>query len=140
MSSGTNEPEAGTAPVLYLSHGAPPLADDPVWTRQLADWSAELPRPENILIISGHRKDAPITLSSTTGAPLVYDFWGFPDKYYEVGYDAPPATAVAAEVAALLGTPGHFVVRDEVPRSGSRPAAVRGIGRRVRRRQRPEFP
>ena len=74
---------------------------------------AELPRPENILIISAHWEDAPITLSSTTGAPLVYDFWGFPGKYYEVGYDAPPATAVAAEAAALLGTPGHCVVRHE---------------------------
>ena len=32
-------------PVLYLSHGAPPLADDPVWTRQLADWSARFGQP-----------------------------------------------------------------------------------------------
>lgn len=32
-------------PALYLSHGAPPLADDPVWPGQLADWSAGLPRP-----------------------------------------------------------------------------------------------
>ena len=27
-------------PVLYLSHGAPPLADDPQWTRELADWAS----------------------------------------------------------------------------------------------------
>ena len=30
-------------PALYLSHGAPPLADDPVWPGQLAAWSAALP-------------------------------------------------------------------------------------------------
>src|ERR671929_5801 len=26
----------GRMPALYLSHGAPPLADDPVWTREVA--------------------------------------------------------------------------------------------------------
>src|SRR5438128_2565004 len=36
-------------PVLYLSHGAPPLADDPVWTRQLADWSRGFAKPANNL-------------------------------------------------------------------------------------------
>ncbi len=30
-------------PAIYLSHGAPPLADDTQWTRQLADWSRALP-------------------------------------------------------------------------------------------------
>ena len=33
------------APVLYLSHGAPPLADDERWTAELAGWSADLPQP-----------------------------------------------------------------------------------------------
>jgi len=41
-------------PVLYLSHGAPPLADDKVWTGQLAAWSADLPRPTSILVVSAH--------------------------------------------------------------------------------------
>ena len=72
-------------PVLYLSHGAPPLADDPVWTRQLADWSARFGKPKNILMVSAHWEEAPLALSSTSGrTPLVYDFWGFPQKYYEV--------------------------------------------------------
>ncbi|MFN2346845.1 MAG: hypothetical protein ABR616_14175 [Dermatophilaceae bacterium] len=31
-----------TTPTLYLSHGAPPLADDDRWTRELSDWSAQL--------------------------------------------------------------------------------------------------
>ena len=35
----------GRMPAIYLSHGAPPLADDTVWTRELAGWSAALPRP-----------------------------------------------------------------------------------------------
>lgn len=94
-------------PTLYLSHGAPPLADDPVWSRQLADWSAELPRPESILMVSAHWEDAPLTLGATRTVPLVYDFWGFPEKYYRVRYPAPGAPALADEVRKLLRSAGH---------------------------------
>ena len=30
---------AGRMPAIYLSHGAPPLADDALWTKQLAGWA-----------------------------------------------------------------------------------------------------
>ena len=46
-------------PVLYLSHGAPPLADDARWTAELASWSTDLPRPSSILIVSAHWELAP---------------------------------------------------------------------------------
>lgn len=91
-----------TLPVLYLSHGAPPLADDPTWTQQLATWSGQIERPKNILMVSAHWENDPITVSSTTGAPLTYDFWGFPQRYYEVTYDAPPAPELAQSVARSL--------------------------------------
>ena len=74
------------APVLYLSHGAPPLADDARWTRELADWSAAIERPKVILMVSAHWEAAPVALSSTPGAPLLYDFWGVPQHYYEGTY------------------------------------------------------
>ncbi|SNC59739.1 4,5-DOPA dioxygenase extradiol [Kytococcus aerolatus] len=101
-----------TAPVLYLSHGAPPLADDATWTRQLAEWSSTLERPRNILMISAHWENAPVTVSSTSGAPLTYDFWGFPRKYYEVTYDAPAAPELAASVAGVLSGQGGPVMQD----------------------------
>lgn len=97
-------------PVLYLSHGAPPLADDLTWTAELAAWSTELPRPTGILMISAHWEEAPLALSATAKVPLVYDFWGFPQRYYEVTYDAPVAPELAADVTKLLhatGTPVH---------------------------------
>lgn len=90
-------------PVIYLSHGAPPLADDKLWTSQLASWSADLPRPKAILMVSAHWEDAPVTIGATTPQPLVYDFWGFPDRYYDVTYPAPGAPALAQRVGALLG-------------------------------------
>ena len=53
-------------PALFLSHGAPPLVDDEQWVSQLAAWSAELPRPEAILVVSAHWEAAPLTIGSTT--------------------------------------------------------------------------
>lgn len=89
-------------PVLYLSHGAPPLADDRLWTAELAGWSAGLPRPKAILVVSAHWEEAPLTLGATSTVPLVYDFWGFPDKYYAVTYPAPGAPQLAEQVRRLL--------------------------------------
>ncbi|SFL46066.1 dioxygenase family protein [Streptomyces pini] len=97
---------AGRMPVLYLSHGAPPLADDALWTAQLANWSAKLPRPEAVLIVSAHWESAPVTLAATRTVPLVYDFHGFPEHYYRVAYPAPGAPGLAAKVRALLAGPG----------------------------------
>lgn len=102
-----------SSPVLYLSHGAPPLADDPTWTGQLADWSATLPRPESILVVSAHWEAAPATVSASLRPhELLYDFWGFPQHYYEVRYDAPVAPRLADRLEGLLRSRGGLA-RDE---------------------------
>ena len=89
-------PVSGTRmPALYLSHGAPPLADHLTWPAELAAWSRDLPRPRAILMISAHWEEAPLALGATTTVPLVYDFWGFPDRYYHVTYAAPGAPELA---------------------------------------------
>jgi 4,5-DOPA dioxygenase extradiol len=88
-------------PALYIGHGAPPLLDDPVWSRQLAGLAADLPRPTAILIVSAHWESAPVMLSAD-GAPLVYDFGGFAERYYRMTYQTPAATALAERVAAMM--------------------------------------
>lgn len=90
-------------PVLYLSHGAPPLADDERWTSELHTWSQELDKPTNILMVSAHWENAPVTVSSTVpGQPLLYDFYGFPQRYYDVQYQAPVAPDLARRVAEIV--------------------------------------
>ncbi|MYS69832.1 dioxygenase, partial [Streptomyces sp. SID5926] len=103
-------------PALYLSHGAPPLADDPVWPGELAAWAADLPRPKAILVVSAHWEEAPLALGATRTVPLVYDFWGFPEHYYQVRYGAPGAPALADSVRKLLRAPGTPV--QDVPDRG----------------------
>jgi len=88
-------------PALSTGRGAPPLLDDPLWSSQLADLSAKLPRPKAVLIVSAHWESAPVMLSAE-GAPLVYDFGGFAEKYYRMTYQTPPAAALAQRVAAMM--------------------------------------
>lgn len=102
-----------TAPVLFLSHGAPPLADDKLWTSELQNWGSGLERPRAILIVSAHWEAAPATMSATRNkVGVVHDFWGFPQHYYNVQYPAPLAPDLADRVASLLANHGG-VDRDE---------------------------
>ena len=109
-------PVSGRMPALYLSHGAPPLADDALWTAELAAWSAGLPRPKAVLMVSAHWEEAPTALGAVSTVPLVYDFWGFPQHYYQVTYPAPGAPELAASVRKLLRAPGTPV--QDVPDRG----------------------
>jgi 4,5-DOPA dioxygenase extradiol len=90
-------------PAGYLGHGAPPLVDDAVWVAELQRWSATLPKPKQVLVVSAHWESAPLTLGATDGmTPLTYDFYGFPQRYYEMTYEAPGAPELAATVKALM--------------------------------------
>ena len=57
-------------PTLFLSHGAPPLVDDPTWVAQLRELAATLPRPKAILMASAHWESAPLMLGATETVPL----------------------------------------------------------------------
>src|SRR6187200_1262071 len=101
----TEEMETTTdrMPAVYLGHGAPPLVDDEVWVAQLRRWAADLPKPKSILVVSAHWESAPLTLGATRdAAPLTYDFYGFPQRFYEMTYPAPGAPELASEVTSLM--------------------------------------
>jgi 4,5-DOPA dioxygenase extradiol len=98
-----NNGSSGRMPALYIGHGAPPLVDDELWTSQLAAWAGDLPRPTAILMVSAHWESAPLTLGATeTGVPLVYDFGGFPERFYRAQYRAPGAPDLAGKIKALM--------------------------------------
>jgi 4,5-DOPA dioxygenase extradiol len=95
--------ETTRMPALYIGHGAPPLLDDALWSGQLRSLAADLPRPKAILIVSAHWESAPLALSASgPGVGLVYDFGGFPERYYRMTYETPDATALAGRVAAMM--------------------------------------
>ena len=108
--TGPHPPQSAVMPSIFVAHGSPLLLDDQAWVTELAAWAAEMPRPRAILVISAHWVDRPVTLGATKTTPLVYDFYGFPQKYYEVRYAAPGAPELARRVHDLLGDAS---VRDE---------------------------
>ena len=90
-------------PALYIGHGAPMLLDDALWTSQLSTIASSIEKPKAILIVSAHWESAPITLSNPlAGTPLVYDFSGFDQKFYEMTYQSPDAQSLANKVMALM--------------------------------------
>lgn len=99
----TMTPPAGRMPSVFLAHGAPMLLDMPDWVGELKAWADALPRPTAVLMVSAHWEERPVTLGATTTVPLIYDFYGFPEKYYRQQYPAPGAPKLAERVRQLVG-------------------------------------
>jgi 4,5-DOPA dioxygenase extradiol len=89
-------------PAIFAAHGAPVLLDDEGWVGELAAWARAMPRPKSILMVSAHWEERPTTLGATGSVPLIYDFYGFPERYYRTKYPSPGAPALAARVRDLL--------------------------------------
>jgi len=89
-------------PVLFLAHGAPPLLDDAGWIAELAALGKALPRPRAIVVVSAHWEARPLSIGAIQPVPLIYDFYGFPDRFYRLQYPAPGAPDVAQRIRDLL--------------------------------------
>lgn len=96
-------PNDGPLPAIFIGHGAPPLLDDAEWMAELHTWMQTFPKPRAILIVSAHWESAPAMISSTAAnTPLVYDFGGFPERFYQLQYATPDASELGKKVAALF--------------------------------------
>lgn len=89
-------------PVIFAAHGAPILLDDERWMNELAAWARAMPKPKSILMVSAHWEERPTTLGATRTVPLVYDFYGFPQKYYQTDYPSPGTPELAERVRGIL--------------------------------------
>jgi 4,5-DOPA dioxygenase extradiol len=103
-------------PAIFAAHGAPILLDDAAWMGELAAWAKAMPKPKSILMVSAHWEERPTSLGATQPVPLVYDFYGFPEKYFQTKYPAPGAPDLATRVRDLLRA-RDIAVTDE-PRRG----------------------
>jgi 4,5-DOPA dioxygenase extradiol len=93
---------SGRMPVIFAAHGAPILLDDEGWMAELHAWAGAMPKPKSILIVSAHWEARPTTVGAVAPVPPVYDFYGFPERYYQTRYPAPGAPELAERVRTLL--------------------------------------
>lgn len=98
----TTSQRSGRMPIIFAAHGAPVLLEDAGWMGELGAWASSMPKPKSILMVSAHWEERPTTLGATRTVPLVYDFYGFPERYYLTRYAAPGAPELAARVRELL--------------------------------------
>lgn len=103
-------------PVLFIGHGSPMTIEQPRRLAEWQAWGAALPRPRAVLMISAHWETRPLMLGATDTQPLIYDFYGFPESYYQLSYPAPGAPELALRVGELLQEAG--VAYGERPERG----------------------
>jgi len=102
--SPTGNAPARRMPVIFIGHGSPmnALADN-AFTRRLAAWGRELPRPTAILSVSAHWLSSGVTGVGVHARPkTIHDFGGFPQALFDVRYPAPGHPALARDAAAAV--------------------------------------
>ncbi|MBI2373820.1 MAG: dioxygenase [Deltaproteobacteria bacterium] len=98
-------------PVIFAAHGAPMLLDDSAWIAELAAWAERMPKPKAVLVVSAHWDERPAAIGATEPLPLIYDFYGFPEKFYRLQYPSPGAPELARRVEELLRAQGLGAAR-----------------------------
>jgi len=102
-----------TAPVLFVSHGAPTFALEPGRLGpQLTTIGRQLQDVTAVLVVSPHWQTRDVQVMATAQPATVHDFGGFPAALYQLRYPAPGQAQIAAEAAQLLADAGHAASSD----------------------------
>ena len=95
------------ARIVYFSHGGGPLPLlGDVSHQAMVDFLKQLPsqikKPDAIIVISAHWEEKEATLLGSQNPEMFYDYYGFPDKAYEITYPAPGNPELANKIDVLL--------------------------------------
>jgi aromatic ring-opening dioxygenase catalytic subunit (LigB family) len=102
-------------PTLFIPHGGGPCFfmnwDPPDTWHRMAEYLRRIPedvgeRPKALVVVSGHWEEKVVTIQNNTGAPLLYDYYGFPESTYQITFPAPGAPEIAARISELLTAAG----------------------------------
>ena len=101
-------------PTLFISHGAPSLALEPGRTGPaLQRIGQRWPHPKAILIVSPHWMTSGLRISARRQQQALHDFSGFSPELHRLGYPAPGAPELAAELQQMLRQAGLDATLDE---------------------------
>ncbi|WP_342459612.1 4,5-DOPA dioxygenase extradiol [Methanobacterium sp.] len=87
-------------PVLFIGHGSPiNVISDNDFTRSLVKLGQNLPKPMAILVVSAHWLTDGTYVTCMDKPKTIHDFYGFPEKMYEITYPSPGAPDCAKFLA-----------------------------------------
>lgn len=91
-------------PVLFIGHGSPMNAvEDNEFRRGWSEIAQKLQKPKSILCISAHWETAGAFVTAMETPATIHDFYGFPQKLFDVRYNAPGNHALANRINELTG-------------------------------------
>ena len=103
-----------TAPVFFISHGAPTFALEPgLLGPRLKALGEQLSGVAAVLVVSPHWQTRDTRVMSTAAPETVHDFGGFPSALYELQYPAAGHPQYAAQAGRLLADAGFAGGMDE---------------------------
>ncbi|THW26285.1 aromatic ring-opening dioxygenase LigB subunit [Aureobasidium pullulans] len=96
-------------PVYFLSHGGPNIMEDfdhPAYSK-LQEIGKEITgkvKPKAVVVFSAHWQASPDKIQVNTAeiTDLIYDYYGFPDRYYKVKYPNVGSRDLAGKVLGAL--------------------------------------
>ncbi len=102
----------GGGPWPFVEMGLAPSESEPLSTylKQVA-FLPKVP-PRALLVISAHWEEARPTVMTHARPPMFFDYYGFPEKSYQLVWPAPGAPELASRVRALLEVAGFQTASD----------------------------
>jgi 4,5-DOPA dioxygenase extradiol len=89
-------------PVAFVGHGSPMNVFDDRFAAEMRAWSAGMPKPRALLVVSAHWESRGLETGAIETRPLMYDFGGFPAELSRTQYAPPGAPALEMRVHELL--------------------------------------